>query len=239
MTITSRTNSRLTEIRRLAGAGARARSGRFVVEGEDLVMAADAAGVSALYVLCAQGFAGVARPGCLEVEPSLLASVCALRQGSRVVGVFEQRWSERAGGPLAVALLGVRDPGNVGTVIRAAHAFGASSVALGPGCADPYGPKAVRASMGAIFETALARFATVAELPGRIVALVAGVERALRGPLEGAATLLVGGERDGLPGDVLAACDDVRAIPQIAGDSLNAAMAATVALYEATRMADR
>jgi TrmH family RNA methyltransferase len=239
MTITSKTNRHLPEIRRLAGAGARARSGRFVVEGEDLFTAADAAGVSAHYVLCAQGRADAARPGWLEVEPSLLASVCALRQGSRVVGVFEQRWGERPLGPLAVALWGVRDPGNVGTVIRAAQAFGASSVALGPGCADPYGPKAVRASMGAIFGTPLVRFATIAELPGRVVALVAGAERALRGPLAGEISLLIGGERDGLPDDVLWACDEVCSIRQVAGDSLNAAMAATVALYEATRMADR
>jgi TrmH family RNA methyltransferase len=239
MTITSKTNRHLTEIRRLAGAGARARSGRFVVEGEDLFMAADAAGVSALYVLCAQGRADASRPGWLEVEPSLLASVCALRQGSRVVGVFAQRWSGRPLGPLAVALWGVRDPGNVGTVIRAAHAFGASSVALGPGCADPYGPKAVRASMGSIFGTPLARFASVAELPGRVVALEAGATLALQGPVAGEATLLIGGEREGLPYDVVAACDEARSIPQVAGDSLNAAMAATVALYEATRMADR
>jgi TrmH family RNA methyltransferase len=239
MTITSRTNRHLTEIRRLAGAGARARSGRFAVEGEDLLTAADVAGVSPHYVLCAPGSAGAARPGYLEVDASLLASVCALRQGSRVVGVFEQRWSERPAGPLAVALWGVRDPGNVGTVIRAAHAFGASSVALGPGCADPYGPKAVRASMGAIFGTPIARFATVGELPGRVVALAAGAGRALRGPLAGEISLLVGGERDGLPREVLAACDEERAIAQVAGDSLNAAMAATVALYEATRMADR
>jgi TrmH family RNA methyltransferase len=239
MTITSKTNRHLSEIRRLAGAGARSRSGRFVVEGEDLVMAADAAGVSAHYVLCAQGCADACRPGYLEVDPPLLASVCALRQGSRVVGVFEQRWDERASGPLAVALWGVRDPGNVGTVIRAAQAFGASSVALGPRCADPYAPKAVRASMGAIFGTPLARFASIADLRGRVVALATGAERALRGPLAAEVTLLVGSERDGLPGDVLAACDEVCSIRQVAGDSLNAAMAATVALYEATRMADR
>ncbi len=74
-----------------------------------------------------------------------------LGSGTRVIGVYEQRWAKVPVGPLCVYLHGVRDPGNVGTVLRSAQAFGASCVALGPGCADPYSPKAVRASMGAIF----------------------------------------------------------------------------------------
>jgi len=124
----------------------------------------------------------------------------------------------------------------VGTIVRASRAFGGSAVAFGPGCADPHSPKAVRASMGAIFATPLARFTSVDDLPGEVVGLAPGTYPPLRGPLRNI-TLLVGGERDGLPDDVLAACDRVCSIPQAAGDSLNAAMAATVALYEATRMA--
>ena len=73
-----------------------------------------------------------------------------------MIAIYEQRWSAPVG-PLCVYLHGVGDPGNVGTVMRAAQAFGASCVALGPRCADPHGPKAVRASMGAIFSVALAR----------------------------------------------------------------------------------
>jgi TrmH family RNA methyltransferase len=238
MTITSPTNQHLTEIRKLSRAATRARTGRFVVEGEDLHEAAHAARISPLYVLCTQGHEAARPGGWLEVAPALLAEVSALGSSSRVIGVYEQRWSAPAG-PLAVALWGVGDPGNVGTIIRAAHAFGASCVALGPGSADPYGPKAVRASMGAIFATAIARFATVAELPGRLVGMAAGVGPPIRGPLAGEVTLLIGGERDGLPDEVRARCDEVCSIAQVAGDSLNAAMAATVALYEATRMADR
>ena len=68
---------------------------------------------------------------------------------------------------------GLADPGNVGAVLRAALAFGACCVALGPGCADPYSPKAVRASMGAIFAVPLARAGALAELPGERIALVA------------------------------------------------------------------
>jgi RNA methyltransferase, TrmH family len=236
MTITSKTNRHLTEIRKLARAAARARTGRFVVEGEDLYEAAHAARISPLYVLCAQGHEAAREAGWLEVAPSLLAEVSALGSSTRVIGVYEQRWSAPVG-PLAVALWGVGDPGNVGTIIRAAHAFGASCVALGPRSADPFGPKAVRASMGAIFATAIARFTSIAELPGRVVGMAAGAERPIRGPLDGEVTLLIGGERDGLPTEVREQCAELRSIHQVAGDSLNAAMAATVALYEVTRMA--
>jgi RNA methyltransferase, TrmH family len=207
-----------------------------VAEGEDFYKAAAAARISPLYVLCAQGHEAAHQSGWLEVAPALLTDVSALGSSSRVIGVYEQRWSEPVG-PLAVALWGVGDPGNVGTIIRAAQAFGASCVALGPETADPYGRKAVRASMGAIFATAIARFASVAELPGRVVGLDARARASLRGPRHGELTLLVGGERHGLPDEVLARCDEVCSIAQVAGDSLNAAMAATVALYEATRMA--
>ena len=236
--ITSKTNSRLSEIRKLARASARSRSGRFVAEGEDLNEAADAARITPLYVLATQGFGGARGAGWLEVSPEALASVSTVAQGSRVVGVYEQRWVA-PGGPLTLALWGVGDPGNIGTVVRAVHAFGADCLALGPDCADPYSPKAVRASVGAIFGASVARFVRVDELPRPVVALVAGAPERLAGPREGNLTLLVGGERSGLPKEVLEQCDEVRSIPQAAGDSLNAAMAATVALYEVTRMAPR
>jgi TrmH family RNA methyltransferase len=122
----------------------------------------------------------------------------------------------------------------VGTILRSALAFGASSVVLGPGCADPFGPKAARASMGAIFDVAVARAARVDELPGERVALVGRAGDVLAGPAEGEMTVLVGAERDGLPDDVVAVCDRVAHIP-IASESLNAAMAASIALYELTQ----
>jgi len=104
---------------------------------------------------------------------------------------------------------------------------------LGPGTADPYGPKAVRASMGALFEVPVARVRAVRELPGRTIALVAHGGAPLTAP-DGDVTIVVGAERAGLPDDVVAACDDVATIP-VAAESLNAAMAATVALYECNR----
>jgi TrmH family RNA methyltransferase len=228
-TITSPHNERLREVRRLRRRRERERTRRFVAEGEDLLAAADAARWAALQRYCA---AGSGLPG-IEVEPEVLAGVSALGSGTRALAVYEQRVAPVAG-PLCVYLHGVGDPGNVGAVLRAASAFGAASVVVGQGCADPFGPKAVRASMGAIFTVAVAR-GGVDELPFERVALVPGAGQPLRGPLPNA-TLLVGSERDGLPVEVVAACERIAHIP-ISGDSLNAAMAATVALYEATRMA--
>jgi TrmH family RNA methyltransferase len=219
--ITSPHNDKLKEIRRLQ----RRREGRFVAEGEDLLAAAAAAGWRPAYTL---------RAGA-DVAPELLDAVSALGSGTRALAVYEQRWAAAPTGPLCVALWGVRDPGNVGTVLRAALAFGAASVALGPNCADPFGPKAVRASMGAIFAVPVARVHDPAQLPGQRIALAAHTGSPLRGPLDSPeATIVVGAERAGLPADVLAACERTCHIP-IAGESLNAAMAATIALYEATR----
>jgi TrmH family RNA methyltransferase len=229
MPITSPQNEALKEVRKLAGRRWREKLGEFVAEGEDLVEAAAAAGwaPSALYVAAGSGLDGV------EVAPHVLATVSQLGSSTRALGVYAQRWAAPVG-PRCVALWGVNDPGNVGTVVRSALAFGADSVALGPGTADPYGHKAVRASMGALFSVPLARVKGVAQLPGRRVALVAREGVPLREIDAPELTLVVGAEREGLPADVVAACDDVAHIPIARADSLNAAMAATVALYELT-----
>jgi RNA methyltransferase, TrmH family len=233
MTITSSHNQKLKEIRKLhQGRRWRERSGHFVAEGEDLLAAAEAAGWAPLERYCA---AGSGLPG-TEVEPALLQSASGLGSGTRTLAVYEERWAPAASGPLCVYLHEVHDPGNVGAILRSAQAFGAASVALGPGSADPFGPKAVRASMGAVFAVPLVRVAGTAGLPGRTVALVADRGPALSQLALNDVTLLIGAERDGLPEEVIAAADEVARIP-ILTDSLNAAMAATVALYEATRMA--
>ena len=226
--ISSAHNERVKMVRSLHRRRTREKAGRFVAEGEDLLAAAEAAGWPPVERLVAAGssIAGT------EVEPAVLAAASSLGSGTRAIGVYEQRWSA-AVGPLCVYLHGVGDPGNVGAVLRSALAFGAGSVAVGPGCADPYGPKAVRASMGALFAVPLSR-APLDELPGERIALVAREGEPLDGPLSGEATLLVGAEREGLPREVLAAADRVAHIP-IRSESLNAAMAATVALYELTR----
>ena len=240
MTITSQHNQKLKEIRKLRQRRRwRERSGLFVAEGEDLLRSADASGWTAIerYVAAGSGLSGV------EVEPSLLASASGLNSGTRALAVYEERWAPAPAGPLCVYLHGVHDPGNVGAVLRSAQAFGASSVALGPGTADPYSPKAVRASMGAIFSLPLSR-ADPSDLPGEKIALAprAGLPLDVLWrsgyvfvtPSAKEATLMIGAERDGLPDEVVALADHVAHIP-IATDSLNAAMAATIALYELTR----
>ena len=219
--ITSPHNEKLKEVRRLQ----RRRERRFVAEGEDLLQAAADAGWPPVYEL---------RAG-IDVDQALLDGVSALGSGTRALAVYEQRWAQ-ATGPLCVALWGVHDPGNVGTVLRSAHAFGAACVAIGPDTADPFGPKAVRASMGAIFTVPVARVASVAQLPAPRVALVTGEGVVMRGPGQG--TLVVGAERTGLSDEIVAGCDEAVRI-EIAGDSLNAAMAATIGLYEWTRVRDR
>jgi RNA methyltransferase, TrmH family len=225
--ITSHHNPLLKDIRRL---GSRRERGRFLAEGEDLLAAAADAGWNPVHLL---------RAG-VEVSEDALAKVSTLRSGTRALGVFEERWLDRPVGPLCIALWGVKDPGNVGTVLRAAHAFGVASVALGPDTADPYNPKAVRASMGAIFAVPVARVAAVDELPGETVALDARRGAPLAGGGRGSlieTTIVVGAERAGLSQDVLDACDRAAHIP-IANESLNAAMAATLAVYELTRVSD-
>ena len=213
--ITSADNDKLKTIRKLQQKRWRTKLGLFSAEGEDLIH---------------PGAEFVLRSG-IDVEPDLLDAVSTLGSGARVIGVYRQRWAEPEG-PLLVYLHGVEDPGNVGTIIRSAHALADATVVLGPGCADPYSPKAVRASMGSIFERPPAR-AALGALGGQKIALDPTGEGELRDvDVTGPVVLVLGSERGELPEGV----EGVR-IP-VHADSLNVAMAATVALYEvALRMA--
>jgi len=235
MPITSPHNDKLKTVRKLRQRRReRDRLGMFVAEGEDLLAAADAAGWEPVERFAATG-SGL--PG-TEVEPELLAQVTELASGTRTLAIYRERWSAVPLDRLCVYLHGVHDPGNIGTVLRSADAFGAGCVALGKGSADPFSPKAVRASMGAIFTVPVAH-AGLAQLPGTTVALDARAERTLAQVVEDIGqradvTLLVGAEREGLPDELLSGVDHVARIP-IATESLNAAMAATVALYELSK----
>jgi TrmH family RNA methyltransferase len=227
--ITSPHNEQLKTIRKLQDKKHRERSGLFAAEGEDLVEAAAAAGWEPVVLLVAGE----------DVEPELLAQVSSLGSGTRVVGVYEQRWSS-PGGDLSVYLHGVHDPGNVGAVIRSAHALCDGPVVLGPDCADPWSPKAVRASMGSVFARPPAR-AEFESLSGMTIALERGAGLALaKVEASPPAVVCLGAEREGLPPSVSEQASVRAEIPLRADgpDSLNVAMAATVALYDlSNRMA--
>lgn len=239
--ITSPQNEKLKLIRRLADRRGREREGLFVTEGEDLLAAGISAGRRPVWVLVAEGSELALDPVLepVEVDPAVLASASTLGSGTRVVAVWPLLEPVEAGRGPCLYLQGVGDPGNVGTIIRSAAALGAGEVVLGPDCADPYAPKAVRASMGAIFDRAPRR-AEIGRTPAPRLALVAhggeSLERAL-GEV-GPATVCVGGEREGLDADALAACDVRATIPLRAGaESLNVAAAAAIALYRVCSLA--
>jgi RNA methyltransferase, TrmH family len=215
--ITSADNEKLKTIRKLQQKSWRTKLGLFSAEGEDLIH---------------PGAEFVLRAG-VDVEPELLDAVSTLGSGTRVIGVYKQRWAEPEGDVL-VYLHGVEDPGNVGTIIRSAHALADATVVLGPGSADPYSPKAVRASMGSIFARPPAS-AKLDSLDGKKVALDTGAARDLREvEIAKPVVIVMGSERGELP--EAKGLEQVR-IP-VHADSLNVAMAATVALYEvANRMA--
>jgi TrmH family RNA methyltransferase len=159
--------------------------------------------------------------------------VSELAHPPRVIAVFRREDLPRGVRPASLALWHVSDPGNVGTLIRAADAFGAG-VALSEGCADPTGPKALRASMGSIFRVPVGAFD---EAVGRRVALVSHGGTPLSDvDVSGDVVFVLGAEREGLPDDVLAQCDAQATIPLAGGaESLNVAMAGTLALYERAR----
>jgi RNA methyltransferase, TrmH family len=251
--ITSKDNEKLKLVRKLHQRRHREREGLFVTEGEDVLEAGLAAGVEpvALLTLHGEGLGGE------EVAGDALASVSTLGSGTRAIAVWRQAWVPLEG-PVCVYLHGVSDPGNVGAIVRTANALVRGTVVLGPECADPYGPKAVRATMGAIFTQPLAR-AGIDETPAPRLALVAHGGRPIEElatsleyvqesrhpagsptPAEldpptqpGVLTLVFGSERSGLAAETLAQCDHRLTIPLLPGgaESLNVAAAAAIALH--------
>ena len=223
--ITSRRNETLKLLRKLVERRWRDKLGLFAAEGEDLVDAAREAGIEPVELLVAGE----------NVEPSLLAEVSALGHPPRTIGVFRRGDLPRQPlPPVGLALWRVGDPGNVGTLLRAADALGPAFLALSAGCADVTGPKALRASAGAVFRVPACPFE---EAPGTRVALVPrGAAPLAELELDGRATFVLGSEREGLPEEVLARCEARATIPQAGGaESLNVAMAGTIALYELRR----
>ncbi|HEU0247649.1 MAG TPA: RNA methyltransferase [Gaiellaceae bacterium] len=197
-------------------------TGLFAAEGEDLVDAAAAAGVEPVELLIAGE----------NVLPELLGEVSTLGHAPRVIAVYRRDDLPTGEQGVVLALWRVADPGNVGTLLRTADAFGAA-VALSGGCADPVGPRALRASAGSIFRVPIVDWDVA---PERRVALVAhggvSIESvALEPPL----TFLLGAEREGLPHHLVAQSHKVTIPLPGAAESLNVAAAGAIALYELSR----
>jgi len=192
------------------------------VEAEDLVEAAAAAGIEPVELLVAGE----------DVEPALLAEVSTLGHAPRVVGVYRAADLPAGERDVTLALWKITDPGNVGALIRTADAFGAGA-ALSAGCADPTGPRAVRATAGAIFRVPLGSWD---EARGRHIALVAHGGTPLQSAdLTPPVTFVLGSEREGLPAELVATTEPVTIPLPGAAESLNVAAAGAIALYELSR----
>ena len=217
-----------------------------VAEGEDLVDAALAAGARPVAMLWDEERLAdddprvAATAGLAErylVPPKLMAQASGLAAAPRVIAIVPQPRPRsfrdvRFPPDVGVYLAGVADPGNVGTLVRTADAFGAA-VALSDGCADPLSPKALRASAGAIFRVPLVAWDVV---PGRTVALAAhGGEPVGEADLTPPLTFLLGAEREGLPPDLAPGSLTVTIPLPGEAESLNVAAAGAIALYEYAR----
>lgn len=261
--VTSLANPLVKDIRALALKKFRDQQHAFMAEGLKLVIDALDAGWTIRALVFAKNAkdnpavqkaaARTVAAGALVLEASekVLSGITRRDNPQMVVGVFEQRLAPLASirpkpGDVWVALDRVRDPGNLGTVIRSADAVGAAGVILVGETTDPFSIEAVRATMGSIFAVPLARAGVDAFLAWRrdFSGLVVGTH--LKGAVDyrrggygdGPVLLLMGNEQQGLPDGLAAACDRLVRIPQVGrADSLNLAVATGVMLYEIRRAA--
>ncbi len=225
--IASPQNEKLKLVRKLRERKHREREGLFATEGEDLVEAGLAAGVEPRFA------ADRRRLSALEAarrsSRSCWPTVSTLGSGTRVIAVWPLRWSERARERPASTCTASATPATSARSSAPPTRCSAARSSLGPGCADPFSPKAVRASMGSIFAQPPAAGRAWTQTPAPRAALVAHGGAGLEA-LAGAATLCLGAEREGLPAEVLAECEVEVTIPLRAGgaESLNVAAAAAI-----------
>lgn len=185
----------------------------------------------------------------LEVSEKVMSAITRRDNPQMVAGVFEQRWTalrdvHPAGSETWVALDRVRDPGNLGTIIRTADAAGASGVILVGDCTDPFSLETVRATMGSLFAVPLVKTTPAEflrwkkECGARLVAthLAGAVDYRTIDYRSKPVVLLMGNEQSGLPDDLAGAADALARIPQVGrADSLNLAVATGVMLFEVRR----
>ena len=222
--ITSPDNEKLKLARKLGQKKHREKTGLFVTEGEDLARAGLAAGF--------QPKALLVHPDCEiegeEVEPDLLDRASGLASGTRVIGIWHEKWATEVT-DVCVFLDGLSDPGNMGTIIRTVDALLDATVVIGPGSVDPYAPISVRASMGSIFTQPVIKAKIDATPEPRIAMVAAGGEWPAGHSTP--VTIVLGSERAGIQHVVLNQCDVSWTIPLREGraESLNVAAAAAIA----------
>ncbi|SIR12943.1 RNA methyltransferase, TrmH family [Rhizobium sp. RU35A] len=259
--VTSLSNPIIKDIKALTNKKDREESGTFMAEGLKLVIDALELGWSIRTLVYAKAAKGkplveqvaaktVARGGLvLEVSEKVLSSVTRRDNPQMVVGIFEQQWQRLdhlvpEKNQTFVALDRVRDPGNLGTIIRTADAAGASGVILVGECTDPFSLETVRATMGSIFAMPLYRvpvtdFLAFSRQSGaQVVAthLAGAVDYRTIDYRAKPTILLMGNEQSGLPEQLANAADRLARIPQQGlADSLNLAVATAVMLFEARR----
>lgn len=261
-TLTSPSNPLIKTLKSLERKKERAETGLFLAEGarivgeglargwqaETVVIAADMADRPQIAALARDAAKGGAR---VVLAPERLMSKITQKDNAQsVVAAFRQRHlspeslpAPKAGPPLYVGLYEVRDPGNLGTILRTADCAGASGVILIGTCCDPYSFEAVRASMGSLFDMPFANASFAAFDAWRrkqglalTAASVNGTMRHDAAPFAKPSVILMGNEQAGLPKDVEAACDHLCLIPMRGGaDSLNLAQATAIMIYEAWR----
>jgi RNA methyltransferase, TrmH family len=256
--ITSLTNDRIKFVRSLEMRKVRKETGLFVTEGVSILVTAREHGVmpETLIYLAGSADHGVARGlvqgalaagvECLEVSSQVLGKLAEKDNPQSMMAVFRQRWSDAPKissenkSSVWLALEEVRDPGNLGTILRTADAVGAAGVILVGTCCDPFQREAVRATMGSIFAVPLVRLASDTFLdlarswPGTVAGThLSGRQDFRHAQYRGPTLVVMGGEGPGLSEAVTAACTDLVKIP-MAGhlDSLNLAIATALVLYQ-------
>ncbi len=259
--ITSLANPIIKEIKALTSKKDREQSGTFMAEGLKLVIDALELGWTIRTLVYAKAARSkplveqvaaktIAKGGLvLEVSEKVLSSITRRDNPQMVVGIFDQRWSSLeelrpAVGSTYVALDRVRDPGNLGTIIRTADAAGASGVILVDDCTDPFSLETVRATMGSVFAVPLVKTSAAGFLAWQKHSSVQVVATHLAGAVDyrtvdytkKPVAVLMGNEQSGLPDELARAADKLARIPQQGrADSLNLAVATAVMLFEARR----
>jgi TrmH family RNA methyltransferase len=262
--ITSLTNSSVKDVRALHMRKAREETGLFLAEGVRTVREALDLGIAPVRLLyvrserehrpLAQTRRDAQRAGAeiIEVSAQVMEKIARRENAQSVIGVFRQRLLplstlDPASAPLWVALEGVRDPGNLGTVIRTADACGAGGVILIGTVCDPYSLEAVRATMGSIFAVPIftadtqSAVALLQRWPGACIGTALQTETDYRDARFDKPTLIVSGaEQHGLSDDLRAACKTLVKLPMRGrADSLNLAVATGVMLYAALTSQER